>query len=420
MLRIFMVSLILMFVSGCSGKHVTFFHQNAVPDLPRQTRIFLDARGDLYPRTGLPAEYVLPDAAEGSLFEAARGADRNLCARPAEGSELTQLCAVVASDCAGPETATCFARWQEVQARLWKQRGAMIAANFSADGGAVTVGVLIHGFNNWYREIEANYATAQKQMGNFLEDGQSLHFVEVYWDGCRSNDAGIGCWSKAQSTGPLAGFALRQMFNAVEETWPPAAPKPNWRVLTHSSGAFVAGATFGNPISALPQLQNSTTNRWYGTFADHSESSVGPYRVPSLANVKLGMFAAATPRVTFSGTSGLGGGVRSPGLTILSAVQPDDSALNKKGIGCSRFGASCLGLKRDQLCDLKKSIASGDLGISVTGYDFTRSPAVWRDETTLHDYTVYVRQAAQNSTFFRDLMMTGSDHPQSESQINCN
>jgi hypothetical protein len=372
MLRTTIMAVMALFVTGCAGKHVTFFHPGTVPDAPREVRIFLDARGDLYPRTGVLETYILPDAAQGSLFEAARGADPALCANAADGSEMAELCAVVKTDCAGPSTPACFERWESVQAQLWQRRGAAIATRFSSDGGAATLGVLIHGFNNWYRESQTNYATSEKQMIRFAEPGQRLYFIEVYWDGCRGNDAGIGCWGKAQSSGPLAGFALRQMFNAVEEAWSSGTAKPHWRVLTHSSGAFVAGAIFGDPTAALPQLQKPVSNRWYERFAQYRRSADGPYRVPMLSNVKLAMLAPATPSITFGGAQS-GGGVLARGLAILTVVQPDDSALNKKGLGCQRVGVSCLGARQEQFCNLRQAIATNDLGITVSGYDFRRA-----------------------------------------------
>ena len=264
---------------------------------------------------------------------------------------------------------------------------------------------LIHGFNNWYRESGTNYATAERQMRRFLPAGHRLHVIEIYWDGCRGNSAGIGCWGKAQSTGPLAGFALRQMFNGVERNWQ-ARKKPHWRVLTHSSGAFVAGAIFGNPTAALPQLINSDTNRWYARFANHRASVDGRYGVPQAADIRLGMFAPATPDSTFIGSDEYPGGVLAPNLSILTVVQRDDNGPNKFILGCQRIGNSCLGVERDHACNVQRTLAARANRVSVIVYDFTRDPAVWREERRLHDYSVYVRQAADHSTFFRDLLAT--------------
>ncbi|AJP73910.1 hypothetical protein [Sphingomonas hengshuiensis] len=406
MLRILATMLLPLGVSACSGQHVMFAHPNTIPDAPGEARVFLDARGDLYPKSGLPAVYVLPERANGSLFEAARGADPQLCRDVGFDTEMAELCAAVAPACSGTSTEACFERWEGVQASIWKRRGEAIAARFS-QSREPTIGVLIHGFNNWYRESQANYATAEKQFRRFQPDGRDVFFVEVYWDGCRGNDKGIGCWGKAQSTGPLAGFALRQLFNSVTEARPPVAPQLHWRVLTHSSGAFVAGAIFGDPIAALPQLQDPTTNRWYARFAKHRTSDAGPTRIPQLANVKLGMFAPATPGITFSGTQAHRGGILTRGLTVMTVVQRDDSAVNKLFIGCQRFGASCLGAKREQVCALQSAVASSGTDATVIGYDFTRPKTLWGNETDLHDYSVYVRQAADKSTFFRDFMLTG-------------
>jgi hypothetical protein len=311
---------------------------------------------------------------------------------------------VVAERCFGTDTNACLERWERVQAELWNERSRAIAARFSRDDD-VTLALLIHGFNNWYRESSTNYATAERQMRRFLPAGQRLHVVEVYWDGCRGNSSGIGCWGRAQSTGPLAGFAVRQLFNGVETNWQ-TRNRPHWRVLTHSSGAFVAGAIFGDPTAALPQLVNPATNRWYARFANYRATVGGRYGVPQAADIKLGMFAPATPDTTFIGNDAYSGGVLAPHLTILTVVQPDDNGPNKLFLGCQRIGNSCLGVARDHACNLRRELAARENGTPVIVYDFSRNPAVWRDERTLHDYPVYVRQAADHSTFFRDLLAT--------------
>jgi hypothetical protein len=398
-----LLSVVLLTSAGCTNHHVQFFFPNTVADAPDEVRIFMDARGDLYPDDGIAAGYALPDGSHGSLFEAARGGDPALCLEPRAGSELEELCDAVDEGCYGSVTTDCFARWQMVQETMWKRRAERIAARFGEDGRD-TIGVLIYGFNNWFRESDANYATAEREMRRFLPADRKIGFVEVYWDGCRGNDQGIGCWSRAQSTGPLAGFALRRLFNGVEEAWTTASGSPSWRVLTHSSGAFVAGATFGDPTIALPQLQDPTTNRWYGRFARHRDEDRGPDRIPQLSDARLGMFAPATPSSTFGGQSR---GVLSQNLTILTVVQPDDSALNKLVLGCRRLGASCLGAIETQACDLKRELEGRGTGITLSVYDFGRPEDPWGDERELHDYSVYVRQAADHSTFFRDFL--GSD-----------
>lgn len=403
-IRYLVISVFALCLGSCVGHHVTFFLPNTNAEAPGETRIFLDARGDLYP-SGIPASYVLPAAAEGSLFEAARGADPALCRSAAAGSEMAQLCGQVVDRCSGSETEACFERWENGQAHLWEARSRALVARVSGEED-VTLALLIHGFNNWYRESNANYATAERQLRRFMPAGQRLHVVEVYWDGCRGNSNGVGCWGKAQSTGPLAGFALRQLFNGVETNWP-AGRKYRWRVLTHSSGAFVAGAMFGDPAAALPQLASTDTNRWYARFRDHKALIDGPYGVPQARDIILGMFAAATPASTFTGDNMNAKGVLAPHLTILTALQPDDRGPNKAGLGCQRVGNSCLGVRRDYACDLQHMLAAREAVVQVTIYDFARDARIWGDESTLHDYSVYARQAADPSTFFRDFLATG-------------
>lgn len=172
-MRLVAAVILAILLNACSGKHVTFFHPNTVAEAQDEARLFLDARGDLYPQTGIAATYALPSDANGSLFEAARGADPALCLRAADGTEMAELCSVVVNDCSGTSTEGCFNRWVEVQERLWQRRGRVISSRFSGNGNA-TLGVLIHGFNNWYRESEASYSVGQKQMRRFANPAQSL------------------------------------------------------------------------------------------------------------------------------------------------------------------------------------------------------------------------------------------------------
>jgi hypothetical protein len=409
MVRFLVAMLAALALSGCAGQYVQFAHPSFYPDPSGETRIFMDARGDLYPRGGLDWRYAMPDAAKGSLFNAARGADPALCRKPQPGSELATLCKAVEGQCPQAITQDCFDRWQSAQSILWAHRSDEVMRALGRDGLAnTTLGVLIHGFNNLSSESQANFALAQKQMRRFAPSGHRLHFIEVYWDGCK-NLTGVGCWGRAQASGPLAGFALRQMFNGVERRWMTAAGGQggaglHWRILTHSSGAFVAGAVLANPAGALPLMRDPKGDLSYERFRAQAAQSEGDLAIPRLGNAKLGMFAPATMAETFIPTPELRGLPNQP-LTILSVVQSEDKALTKMGIGCDRLGKTCFGQRPDGVKSLQKELAAqGYRDVRVAWYDFTRRKAEWGAEWDLHDFAIYLRQAADDTTFLRDLM----------------
>lgn len=393
----------LLLLAGCAGKHVHFFPQNLEPDAAGETRLFLDARGHLYPETGLPADPAVRKKHQGSLFETAYDSRSGVCDNAAAGTEMAMLCAAVSrKNCAS--WAMCGGQWEIAQQALWQRRGQEIAAASARDGDTMLV-FLIHGFNNWYEESQPNFDNAEEALKPLAPAGQKVRFIEIFWDGCRGSDTGVGCWGKAQATGPLAGFSLRQLFNAIDQSWQTPANRPHMRVLTHSSGAFVASAIFGNPTAALPLLKKPTKNERYKLFAAHASATSGPYRIPQPRSLKVAMLAAATPYASYSGSDAYPGGVAVRNLELLISVHPRDRAITKLGIiDCKLLGASCLGARREDVCSLTRRLKKAGKEARVTGYDFRRDESIWGKEASAHDFSVYIRQASHHSSFFRDFM----------------
>lgn len=415
MVRVLFAASLGLLLSACSGQHVQFAHPAAFADPPGETRIFLDDQGDLYPRTGLSADFLVTKANRGSLFDTARAKSAGLCDNPAPETELAQLCTAIGPDC-NVDLKACFNRWQHIQAKMWASRSADINGAIGAtDPKDTTLAVLIHGFNNDFSKSQATFALAQKQMRRFAPEGHRLHFVEVYWDGC-TNSTGIGCWGRAQYAGPLAGFALRQMMHGVEERWSVGMAQSatrgtlHWRMLTHSSGAFVAGAIFANPGKVLPRLDKPGSDLWYARFKKHGKSTQQPFGIPKLKNFKLGMFAAATTYQTFEPTPE-GQGLPDHPIGILISVQGYDGVLAKRGLGCRKPGATCLGLRAEQSNKLAATLEATNSSVRLRRYDFTRTAPEWASEKKSHDFAIYLRQAADNTSFLRDLMDPRLDHP---------
>jgi hypothetical protein len=130
-------------------------------------------------------------------------------------------------------------------------------------------------------------------------------------------------------------------------------------------------------------------------------------------SLKVAMLAAATPYTSFSGSSVFPGGTIVPNLDLLISVHPNDRAITKLGIlGCERFGASCLGARREDVCTLSRELQRTGRVTTVTGYDFRRDERAWGKEAKAHDFSVYLKQASQHSSFLRDFMAAGSPAPQ--------
>lgn len=100
------------------------------------------------------------------------------------------------------------------------------------------------------------------------------------------------------------------------------------------------------------------------------------------------------------------------GLDLLVSVHPRDRAITKMGIiKCSLLGASCLGARRTDICAVKVELEKLGKEMSITGYDFAREKKVWGKQATAHDFSVYIQQASQHSSLFRDFMtIAAPDH----------
>ena len=358
--RLLGAAALLLFTTGCV-RHVVFTDQirqhRPVDDV---VRIYTDMHGDLYAAADVnpPASRI---AKEETLRDAMRARSPEACSGASLPPEDAALCAAAAS----PDPAS----WDVAQQRLWDRAARQVSARL--DGSARPLVVLIHGFN--VVDSEAIYATARERVNALIGDVRPV-FLQVHWDGY----TGVHrqAWASGQYSGPLVGQRLRAIFNSL----PTATPV---RVLTHSSGGFIAASTFGDATAALPRAREAAAGTapadspyiGYVRNADSREPS-NPLRVPALADVRIGMLVAATPPDTFVGNVLYPqGGFKLPGAMLVFGFNPHDQTI-RKGFRLeqlSTLGATTLGARPEAVCDVRR-VLSARPGATVHAVDVSDAP----------------------------------------------
>lgn len=331
-------------VSGCAS-NVYYFEQASKQEFSQNntTSIFIDAFGGIYPKETLPDEWRSNDSKyEAMLFKLFKG-NNHRCEELKKKPEAYLLC----------NESKDLSNWRDAQAKIWQNRADYIFSQINDQDEDLVF--LIHGFNNDYKASSKNLGLFIDEVNKY-KDNKKFFFVNVFWDGFTTK-TGLGAWGNAQSSGPLAGFQLRQLLNALSDKYETTEETPRVVFLTHSSGAFVAGATLGNPIYALPNLQKPK-NLWdYTLFKEFREGKpeAGNYRIPRFSSINLGMFAAATPSTTFTHTKDE---VRSIGLlsantSLILTINPRDFALGKgfRLYNLSLTGSTDAGANEKRFCN---------------------------------------------------------------------
>lgn len=418
--RLVVSCFLLLLLGGCAGgQNVYFFPQADQSHLDRISKLHIDAFGNLYPSAGLPAEFDGDKKFGGGLYNLMVHPGMELCSGVQSATDAEALCDVAQKSPCNSAEVNCVATklWRAQQKALWKKAA---AADYQASHSQTNdpqIVILIHGYNNTEAEAAASYASVRQRILATSSTSEKLHFVEVYWDGFSS----FTDWSKAQASGPLVGFHLRQFFNSLIDKYRSVgAVPPRLRVLTHSSGAFVIGATFGNPTRALPELQKTKNldpdYEYFKQRAANRNSDLEPqYNVPQIPNLRIGMLAPATPSTTFSKNPNEGDeskrtrnqGLLIDGVEVLISINPKDKATNKYGLGADFPGSGSTGVaaKAKYYCDLlryRENFAADN--VQFFGFDFTRSDSDWGNEDTSHSFVLYAKQAQQNIPFFEILL----------------
>ncbi len=332
----------------------------------------------------------------GSLYRYFREDVGGECSIQQPGSQTAELCS----------SRDSLVKWRAGQTKVWDGLAREIIAKAGDPNVPLDLVFLVHGFNNTHGNSSQSYVKVRDALNRHANPGRTLRFVEVYWDGFRS-PIGLGAWGKAQASGPLVGFHLRSLFNSLSgEIAARKNQDVDLKILSHSSGAFVLGATFGDPSAALPEMQ-SIDNDDYRTFVINAASHNGAYRIPQFDSLKIGLLAAATPSTTFLGSKRYPGGLLVQDTQILLSVNPHDGTLNKKGLGANApgTGATGVGIIARYYCDeLKPSGALTSRNSQFVGYDFDRSGTELEHLLKDHSFESYIEQADRVTTFMADLM----------------
>ena len=369
-------------LSACASPNV--YHFNNVLEQQETAKtidVYLDAYGMVYPDTGIGYDYLPELEYGGELQRAATDPKSRLC-QTNIGGDLGEMCKGRA------------AKWDDNQTKRWEKTVEDVTNLFSDDSKNKALVVLIHGFN--VDDPSRQYRIAQNRIREVDAEKTDLVFLRVHWDGSK-NPVKTRAWSKAQYSGPLVGFRMREFFNILSEK-NFGNVKPSVHVLSHSSGAFITTATFGNPISALPRLSEETnTPNHYDEFKESLIIKSEKRFIPQIENLHIGMLAPAIPsdsvtgyvkripdgaNVTNYSAAKLGGfyvvnqGWMTANSRISLSVNPKDEALSNKGVfsaNFSAFGAKGVGTKKNTFCFIKDWDVTESKNTIVNGFDFTRT-----------------------------------------------
>ena len=382
----------------------------------------------VYPKTGIAHDYLPEESYSGELKSAANDPQSKLC-KTNTGGELAEMCS------AG------IGQWEALQSKLWSRVTKNITSRFDRDSSKRAIVVLIHGFN--VNSPQRDYRIAQARIREVDAQDTDIVFVRVHWDGSKG-PVKTKAWSKAQYTGPLVGFRMREFYNQLAER-DFGSVDPSVHVLTHSSGAFLTTASFGNPISSLPRLGETEEGLdFYDDFKNFKNASTGKWAIPEIDNLHIGMLAAALPSDSFTGyvktvpdgesenslnyiATSSGGfyaenrGWLASDTSLIFSLNPKDLALSNLGIvsaNSSIFGAKGVGAKKQTFCFLDDWVNRTKSSVNVEAFDFirTENDKARGYSKRSHDFSIYLTQEASTDFLRRFLGI----QDESELEISCN
>jgi len=374
-------------LTACASPNVYHFNsvleqeESAKQPRAKTVDVYIDAYGMVYPKTGIAYDYSPELKYGGELQRAATDPQSWLC-QTNIGGDLEGMCT------------GGTAKWDDNQTKLWKKTVEDVANLFSDDSKNKALVVLIHGFN--VDDPSRQYRIAQNRIREVDEEKTDLVFLRVHWDASK-NPVKTRAWSKAQYSGPLVGFRMREFYNIFsKENF--GSVKPSVHVLIHSSGAFITTATFGNPISSLPRLSEETdTPNHYDEFKESLIKKSDKRFIPEIDNLHIGMLAPAIPSGSVTGyvkripdganitnysAAKSGGfyaadrGWTTPNSRLSLSVNPNDEVLSNKGYVSANFsflGAKGVGTKKKTYCFIEDWDSTENKNTIVSGFDFSRT-----------------------------------------------
>ena len=342
------------FATSCASS-VDFSEGRPIPKSVSQlptVQVFLDKQGDFYNSDKLGEEQKLINNSDKSLI---CEYDKDLCKKthfqiynPCKENKENEL---LRQDC---ELKNSYEKWRKEQSDEVDKIVARIVTELNNTPNK-TIVILIHGFR--VPNAGQDYRKVKSILMNNRPDRDSPLFLEVHWDGRQSPTLPISAlkaWEPAQWTAPVVGFRLRSLFNKLQNALDHTKPKPDLFVLTHSTGAVVAGSLFGNPRAALPCLRNENEASLCGPnhteffkATIHNDPNV---KVPQWPDISLVMLAPATTQTTFFVSDDTALGFQGDtGSNLIFSLSKKDNALNKYINEPSLKGYSGLGANEEEL-----------------------------------------------------------------------
>lgn len=365
------------FVSACTSKNVTFYQdieKNA--QNTDSIRIHIDAFGSIYPNEKGIVSF------EKNLGESASLYNQFITNNAVCTDSNTTLSSNTRNLCKAIEGMTPESydnqilpneEWRDAQSKIWEITGTKIFNQASAQDRDILF--LIHGFNNTFSDSSKNFQVIKNKVRAMATQNKEPLIIEIYWDGFEGLPLS-GAWGKAQTSGPLIGFQMRQLLSHIQTKYETSQKRlPELMFITHSSGAFVAGSLLGNPYAVLPLLHNEdkVVSPEYLQFRQLRAGNHKKFPIPNFPKIRLGMIAAATSSETFTGYEKMDkqieGGVLAKNTTLIFTI-------NKKDIGLIKFfglanvnlvGATSAGSDRDLYCRQLQNVK----GEPTKAYDFS-------------------------------------------------
>jgi hypothetical protein len=403
-IKIFNLIIFTVFLSGCA-QNVHFFDQyndkkNSV-STNNTIKLYIDAIGSIYPIDGYPPGFIPSDNKDisQSLFNQT-SRDPRICQNANPNSEAFYLCKTTQDN-----NKNHLLEWRKAQTMLWKKTAKNIFSIYKKNNNSELI-FLIHGFNNTERDGKGAFTAIKTEIDNIMTPSRNPLFIEVYWDGHLGKFT--GAWSRAQSSGPLVGFNLRQLFKGLDESYKKQKqPLPNIEIITHSSGAFIIGALLGNPYSALPLLQNPKDTE-YSLFNKNRGVGSIDFPIPDFPSIRIGLIAAATPTTTY-----IGGqdeqyidGILSKNTTLIFTMNNRDIGLGKlfRLHNLSMFGATNAGADRERYCNNLDKLNGNDLNTEVYAFDFKDHDAPFYKPYDGHGVNSYFLIKKQTNLFMKKVL----------------
>ncbi|WP_426359389.1 hypothetical protein ACPUVO_03850 [Pseudocolwellia sp. HL-MZ19] len=401
-IKILNITFLILWLSGCSH-NVHFFDQyNEEPKYPttnNTVKLYIDAFGSLYPDMGYPKKFIPSDdekISQGLFTQTEK--DQRICASAPPTSDAYLLCESV------KDTDKPLTQWRKAQKILWNKAAANITKTYLKNSHTDLV-FLIHGFNNYESEGHSAFTAIKAEVEDIIGTRKPL-YVEVYWDGFKGKFT--GAWRKAQASGPLVGFKLRQLFQGLDEQYHKHKQSlPPVQMITHSSGAFIVGALLGDPISAQPDLQDPPEDASeYKLFHKNRGAGSTDYPIPDFPSIRVGFIAAATATNTYSGDKEYPStGLLAKNTTMIFTMNYRDIGLSKlfRIHNFSSFGATGAGADRELYCRDLDTLNNNDIATEVYAFDFRDHDAPFYKTYDGHGVESYFLLKEQTDLFMKKI-----------------